>query len=540
MRVVSRQFGSQSSPIENNTEDNAIIYMGTIDDATTITLTLDANGMFELFTSEYNTSTGAFRGCHQIIIITPEPELYGTTAAAHGTVYASSNSGVSITYNNDSTITLARSSNDYTVEYVIRAIGQDIGNPSSVVGDAEAARDAAEAYATSAGNSATAAAGSESAASGSAAAAAASALAAQSAVQHYPKIENGYWYVWDGANNTWVNTNVKAQGETGQTGAAATIAVGTVHTGAAGSSATVTNSGTESAAVFDFSIPQGAAGTAGKDGASLIKISTTPTSETGTIGGRTYQYKVSRSVVIAQSGANSVSSGDVVEQSYYHYPVVGLDNSYVYLGVRTSIRGETGETGATGQTGQTGPQGVSVSSVTKASGTGAPGTTDTYNVNLDNSTVAGQFTVYNGADGQGSPGTQLPLADGTASAGSANAYSREDHVHPFKGVTQQVSQATLVASVGTVNKNTVVRVGNIVAVTIDVVLSSRPSSTWWTLAELPSGFHDGSDFYIFASVLTDGVSDYGSIDSDGKINIHLRPTTTGRRVSLTTAFALSS
>ena len=43
-------------------------------------------------------------------------------------------------------------------------------------------------------------------------------------------------------------------------GAAATIQIGTVTTGAAGSSATVTNSGSSSAATFDFSIPQGAAG----------------------------------------------------------------------------------------------------------------------------------------------------------------------------------------------------------------------------------------------------------------------------------------
>ena len=77
-----------------------------------------------------------------------------------------------------------------------------------------------------------------------------------------------------------------------------------------------------------------------------------------------------------------------------------------------------------------GPQGVSISSVSKASGTGAPGTTDVYNVNLDNSTVAGTFNVYNGSDGAGSPGSQLPIMDGTAAAGSAVAYSREDHVHP--------------------------------------------------------------------------------------------------------------
>lgn len=98
-----------------------------------------------------------------------------------------------------------------------------------------------------------------------------------------------------------------------------------------------------------------------------------------------------------------------------------------------------------------GPQGVSIASVSKASGTGAPGTTDVYNVNLDNSTVAGQFNVYNGSDGAGSPGSQLPLMDGTASAGTAIAYSREDHVHPAdtsKAGATAVLQASGVAVSG--------------------------------------------------------------------------------------------
>jgi hypothetical protein len=43
----------------------------------------------------------------------------------------------------------------------------------------------------------------------------------------------------------------------------ATIAIGTVTTGAAGSNASVTNSGTSSAVVLDFTIPQGQGGTAG-------------------------------------------------------------------------------------------------------------------------------------------------------------------------------------------------------------------------------------------------------------------------------------
>lgn len=85
---------------------------------------------------------------------------------------------------------------------------------------------------------------------------------------------------------------------------------------------------------------------------------------------------------------------------------------------------------AQGIQGEQGPQGISITSVTKKSGTGAAGTIDIYNVNLSNSTVAGTFNVYNGSDGQGSPGSATPKMDGTASVGTAIAYSREDHVHP--------------------------------------------------------------------------------------------------------------
>jgi len=52
-------------------------------------------------------------------------------------------------------------------------------------------------------------------------------------------------------------------GAPGQDGSAATIAVGTVTTGNPGTSAIVTNSGTSSVAVFDFTIPRGADGQSG-------------------------------------------------------------------------------------------------------------------------------------------------------------------------------------------------------------------------------------------------------------------------------------
>ena len=55
-------------------------------------------------------------------------------------------------------------------------------------------------------------------------------------------------------------------GPTGPSGAAATVSVGTVTTGAAGTQAAVTNSGTASAAVLNFTIPQGAPGANGTGG----------------------------------------------------------------------------------------------------------------------------------------------------------------------------------------------------------------------------------------------------------------------------------
>jgi hypothetical protein len=57
-----------------------------------------------------------------------------------------------------------------------------------------------------------------------------------------------------------------SQGPTGPAGSAATLSVGTVSTLPAGSSATVSNSGTAQNAVLNFGIPQGATGPAGSGG----------------------------------------------------------------------------------------------------------------------------------------------------------------------------------------------------------------------------------------------------------------------------------
>lgn len=66
-----------------------------------------------------------------------------------------------------------------------------------------------------------------------------------------------------------------------------------------------------------------------------------------------------------------------------------------------------------GEQGEQGPRGYSVAEVVKTSGTGAAGTIDTYAVKLNDAamTVAGTFSVQNGADGEGAGDMLASLYD---------------------------------------------------------------------------------------------------------------------------------
>lgn len=68
-------------------------------------------------------------------------------------------------------------------------------------------------------------------------------------------IESGETYMFN-SQKEWIKIAVEGGGG-GGSGLAATIQVGDVHTGMPGSPVTIQNSGTESAAIFDFSIPRG-------------------------------------------------------------------------------------------------------------------------------------------------------------------------------------------------------------------------------------------------------------------------------------------
>jgi hypothetical protein len=148
------------------------------------------------------------------------------------------------------------------------------------------------------------------------------------------------------------------QGSTGPQGPAATIALGTVTTGAAGSNVVITNSGTSGAAIFNFTIPRGetgatgATGPQGAQGPQGIQGIQGPTGPTGPQGPK----------------------GD------------------------TGDTGPQGPTGPTGATGPTGPQGPGITNVAD-NGDGT--LTITYG---NNSTVTtSDLTGPAGNDGSGVP-----------------------------------------------------------------------------------------------------------------------------------------
>jgi hypothetical protein len=120
--------------------------------------------------------------------------------------------------------------------------------------------------------------------------------------QVYIQLDNLRGYLWDGA--AWVDLGLiqgpaGTNGAAGTNGTAATIAVGTVTTGAAGSSATITNAGTSLAATFNFSIPRGDTGVTGA--AATIAVGTVTTgaagssvavTNTGTSGAAVFDFTI--------------------------------------------------------------------------------------------------------------------------------------------------------------------------------------------------------------------------------------------------------
>lgn len=211
--------------------------------------------------------------------------------------------------------------------------------------------------------------------------------------------ENGYWMLWDLDTHSYVQSQLVVPGlhiEIGETttgkpgtpasvtnsgtdtapvlnftipegkkGDAATIQVGTVTASEPGSEPQVKNSGTENAAVFDFVLPRGQTGPTGP--AATIEVESTVTGEPGTQAsvenvGTTGAAKLRFTIPRGNTGQNGVTptlSAGNVETLEPGQPatasVTGEGPAYqINLGIP---RGQTGAQGAPGQDGQDGQDG---------------------------------------------------------------------------------------------------------------------------------------------------------------------------------------
>jgi hypothetical protein len=86
----------------------------------------------------------------------------------------------------------------------------------------------------------------------------------------------------------------------GAAGTAATVAVGTVTTGAAGSSAIITNVGTSLAAVFNFTIPRGDTGVSGNGTGDVV-------GPASSVSGRVATYKPGQSIPLHVLGGGTLT-----------------------------------------------------------------------------------------------------------------------------------------------------------------------------------------------------------------------------------------
>lgn len=99
----------------------------------------------------------------------------------------------------------------------------------------------------------------------------------------------------------------------------------------------------------------GADGAEGRRGPGILHVTSSTISASGTAAnGIPIKYKISLSKVKSESSTDEIFAGDTVKRSVYLYPVLDVDDEYVYLGAYTSIKGSTGAKGSTGDAGADG------------------------------------------------------------------------------------------------------------------------------------------------------------------------------------------
>lgn len=191
------------------------------------------------------------------------------------------------------------------------------------------------------------------------------------------------------------------EGPAGAPGEAATVSVGTTTTLPAGSSATVTNTGTTSDAVFNFGIPKGDKGDKGDAGAGLV---------------------ITGSVATYADLPNDLGPEDAGKA----YFVEADGKLYVWSGTQFPADGEgsqfEGPQGPAGQDGQDGADGQAATITVGSTTTLTPGSSATVTNSGTTSAAILDFGIPAGAKGEtGEPGPANTLSIGTVEGGDTAA-----------------------------------------------------------------------------------------------------------------------
>jgi hypothetical protein len=201
---------------------------------------------------------------------------------------------------------------------------------------------------------------------------------------------------------------------------AATIAVGTVTSGTAGGTPTVTNTGTSGSAIFDFLLvpgntgPQGATGAAGS--AATVTV--------GTVG--SVPYGGTASVTNSGTSGSAVLNFVLVTGPQGDLAGLSANAPIAYAANTFSLNVGAGlETAGT-------TLAVTYGTAASALGSSAAGSVD--RAARQDHVHAMPTAAQVGAIGTASLSSTSPVALGTAAAGTATAVAREDHVHPTTGV----------------------------------------------------------------------------------------------------------
>lgn len=233
---------------------------------------------------------------------------------------------------------------------------------------------------------------------------------AQTINTNFPYIgANSHWWYYDIEQGQYVDSGVSV---------GTSVAVGTTTTLPEGEDATVTNSGDNVNAVFNFGIPRGSKGDQGTPGATGPQGPQGPQGEQGEKGdtGNTGATPNITMSATADGTSSATPTVNVTKTGTAENPNFALTFS--------GLKGNQGEQGPQGETGAAGAAGNGIVSITK---TGTVGLVDTYTILFTNGTTT-TFTVTNGQDGQGSGDMTKAVYDPNnvvANAGGIPAYIGE-------------------------------------------------------------------------------------------------------------------